>query len=127
MRRSVVGLSGVIDRPLRQEIVMRQLRRYPHVLRVIAAVLLALPLQTCTHWVARSYPKYIADSDHSMFRLTVTGERSKVIVKHPKVEGDTLVWEHHGRQALPLSRINFAEAHQIDPVATGFLALATAL
>ena len=106
---------------------MRQLRRYPSVLRLIAATLLAVPLSACTHWVALSDPKYISDSEHSMFRVSVTGERSKVIVKHPKIEGDSLVWDHHGRQTLPMKRINFAEAHQIDPVATGFFALAGAL
>ena len=106
---------------------MRQLRRYPSVLRLIAAVLLVVPLSACTHWVALSDPSYIADSDHSMFRLTVSGERSKVIVKHPKVEGDTLVWDHHGRQTLPMSKVKYAEAHQIDPVATGFMGIALAL
>ncbi|HUL02328.1 MAG TPA: hypothetical protein VLV16_03730 [Gemmatimonadales bacterium] len=106
---------------------MRQFRRYPSVLRLVAAMLLAVPLSACTHWVALSDPKYISDSDHSMFRLSVTGERTKVIVKHPKIEGDSLVWDHHGRQTLPMKKINYAEAHQIDPVATGFLGIATAL
>lgn len=106
---------------------MQLLRSHPAVLRLIAAMLLVVPLSACTHWVALSDPSYITDSGHSMFRLTVSGERSKVIVKNPKIEGDTLVWDHHGRQTLPMSRVKYAEAHQIDPVATGFLGIATAL
>lgn len=105
---------------------MRQLRRYPSVLRLIAAALLAVPLAACTHWVALSDPKYI-EADGSLYRLTVSGERSKVIVKKPAIEGDSLVWDHHGRQALPMSRVKYAEVHKIDPVATGFLGIATAL
>ena len=106
---------------------MRQFRRYPSVLRLIATMMLVAPLSACTHWVALSDPSYIGDSEHSMFRLTVVGEHGKVIVKHPKIEGDSLVWDHHGRQTLPMKRINYAEAHQIDPVATGFLGIAVAL
>jgi hypothetical protein len=90
-------------------------------------MLLVVPISACTHWVALSDPKYIPESGHSMFRLTVTGERSKLVVKNPKIEGDSLVWDHHGRQALPMTRINYAEAHQTDPVATGFLGIAVAL
>jgi hypothetical protein len=106
---------------------MRQWRRYPSVLRLITAILLVLPVQACMHWVALSDPQYIEGSGRTVFRLTVSGERSKIIVKHPKVESDSLVWDHHGRQTLPMERIKFAEAHQIDPVATGFLGIATAL
>lgn len=106
---------------------MRQLRRHASVLQLPAVMLLVMLLHGCTHWVPLPEPKGIAGSPHSTFRLSVTGERSKVIVKHPTVVGDSIVWEHHGRQALPLKRVNYAEVHQNDPVATGFFVLAGAL
>jgi len=106
---------------------MRQLRSRLSVLRVPAAMLLTLLLHACTHWVALPEPKGIAESGHSMFRLTVIGEHSKVIVKHPKIEGDSVVYNHHGRQTIPLSRVSYAEAHQNDAVATGFFCLAGVL
>jgi hypothetical protein len=58
--------------------------------------------------------------------LTITGESSKLVVKHPWLQGDTVAWEYYGRKTVPLGRVAYAEVHQVDAMATGFFLLMTA-
>jgi hypothetical protein len=58
--------------------------------------------------------------------LTITGESSKLVVKHPWLQGDTVAWEYYDRKTVPFGRVAYAEVHQVDAMATGFFLLMTA-
>jgi hypothetical protein len=107
----------------RQEAVMRQFRSRRSFLRPIAAVLLAVCLSACTKWTMVPEPKTLASHPRSTVRLTLVGDATRMVVKHPTVVGDSIVWTEPQRSGIPLSKVAWAEARSLDPVATGFFAL----
>ena len=102
---------------------MRHLRSNIQLLRPIAAVLLAVSLQACTRWSLVPEPKSLATKPRSTVRVTITGDASRMIVRHPTIAGDSLVWNTPERRGVPLRRIAWVEARTLDPVATGFFVL----
>ena len=105
---------------------MRPFRTHNHVLRPIAAVLLALSLHGCTRWIEVPEPKTLASSHRGLVRLTISGEANKRWVKHAEVVGDSLIWSKPERAGIPLAQVTYIEARALDPVANGFFALVLA-
>ncbi len=91
--------------------------------RPISALLLAVALQGCAHWSEVPEPRTLASSPRGTVRLTLVGEAKPLIVKHPTVVGDSLIWDRPTRAGVPLSKVTFVEARAIDAVATGFFIL----
>jgi hypothetical protein len=102
---------------------MRQFRANTQILRLIAAVLLAVSLQACTRWSLVPEPKSLTSNPRGTVRVTLVGDASRLVVKHPTIAGDSLVWNNPERRGVPLSKIAWLEARSLDPVATGFFAL----
>ena len=106
---------------------MRQFRAHTRSFRPMAAVLLAVLLQGCMHWIEVPEPKTLATEPRSTVRVTFIGERNeggkRLILKHPTVVGDSLIWNGPERTGVLLSRITFVEARKLDPAATGFFSL----
>jgi hypothetical protein len=102
---------------------MRQFRAHRYVLRPVAAVLLAVSLHACTRWDPVPEPKTLATNPHSTVRITLIGEGKNIVVKHPTVVGDSLLWNEPEKGGVKLSQIAWLEARSLDPVANGFFAL----
>lgn len=92
-------------------------------LRPIAAVLLAASLNACTRWSLVPETKSLATSPRSTVRVTLVGEAKHMVVKHPTIVGDSLLWNKPERGGVALSQIAWVESRSLDPVATGFFAL----
>jgi hypothetical protein len=110
---------------------MRQFRTQARLLRPIAAVLLAVLLQGCMHWIEVPEPKSLAAKPHSTVRVTFYGEGfdagKRFILKHPTVVGDSLVTSNPERTVIPFHKITYVEARTLDPIATGFFTLVGAV
>jgi len=103
---------------------MRQLRTPSYFFRLVTAVLLAVLLQACTKWSAVPEPRTLATDAKGTVRLTMTGDAKNKVVKNPTVVGDSIIWESPERGSVALSQVAWVEARSLDPVATGFFALA---
>jgi hypothetical protein len=86
-------------------------------------VLLAVSLQACTRWNPVPEPKSLATHPQSTVRVTLTGEAKHMVVKHPTVVGDSLLWNEPEKGGVKLSQIAWLESRSLDPVATSFFAL----
>jgi hypothetical protein len=102
---------------------MRQFRTDTRFLRLVAAALLAVSVQACMHWSLVPEPKSLSTSPKSTVRVTVAGDAKHMIVKHPTISGDSLVWTDPQRSGIPLKQIAWVEARTLDPVASGFFLL----
>ena len=105
---------------------MRQFRTHSHFLRPTAAVLLAVSLHACTKWTMVPEPKTLTSHPRSTVRLTLGGEATRMVVKHPTVVGDSILWTEPQRGGIPLSKVAWVEARSLDPIATGFFVLVAA-
>jgi hypothetical protein len=102
---------------------MRQVRTPGYFFRPVAAVLLVVFLQGCTHWSPVPEPKSLATNPKGTVRLTMSGDAKSRVVKHPTIVGDSIVWESPEHGAVHLNQVAWVEARSIDAVATGFFAI----
>lgn len=102
---------------------MRLFRTHAHFLRPIAALLLAASLQACTRWRLLRDPKSLAVTPYATVRVTTDGSPRHLIVKHPTISGDSIVWNDPQRGGIPLSEVEWVEARAPDRMATGFFVL----
>lgn len=102
---------------------MRQFRTHTRVLRLIAAALLAVSVQACMHWSLVPEPKSLASNPKSTVRVTVVGDARRMVVKHPTISGDSIVWTDPQRSGIPLKQVAWVEARTLDPAASGFFLL----
>jgi hypothetical protein len=102
---------------------MRQFRITSHLLRPVAAVLLAVSLPGCTKWSLIPEPKTLATNPRGTVRVTLTGDAKHIVVKNPTIVGDSMTWTNPERSSIHLSKIAWVEARSMDPIATGFFAL----
>jgi hypothetical protein len=86
-------------------------------------VLLTVSLQACTKWSLVPEPKTLSSNPRSTVRVTLTGDAKHMIVKHPTIVGDSLVWNSPERTGVHLNQVAWVEARSLDPIATGFFAL----
>ena len=103
---------------------MRQVRATHAFLLPVATVLLAVFSQGCTRWNEVNGTKSLAAEPHGTVRLTLTGDAKKVVVKHPTVVGDSVVWKSPEPGSVHVSQVAWIEARGLDPIATGFFAIA---
>ena len=102
---------------------MRQFRAHTHLLRPIAALLLAVSLHACTKWSLLPEPKALGSRPRRTVRVTTDGRPRHLIVKNPTISGDSILWNNPQRGGIPLSEVEWVEARSPDPVATGFFVL----
>jgi hypothetical protein len=103
---------------------MRQFRASYALFLPVATVLLAVFSQGCTKWTEVPAPKNLVTEPRKTVRLTLTGDAKKMTVKNPTVVGDSIVWKSPEPGSVHVSQVAWIEARGMDPVATGFFALA---
>ena len=97
-----------------------------HFPRPLAALLLAVSLQACTHWSLLPDPKTLAAKPRGTVRVTTDGSPTHLIVKNPTISGDSIVWNAPQRGGIPLGEVEWVEARTPDRAATGFIILVAA-
>jgi hypothetical protein len=102
---------------------MRQFKASHTLLLPVAAVLLAVFSQGCTRWTEVPTPKSLVTEPKGKVRLTLTGDAKRLVVKHPTVVGDSIVWQSPERGSVHVNQVAWIESRGLDPVATGFFAL----
>ena len=102
---------------------MRQVKARQAFFFPVALVLLAVFSQGCTRWNEVPSPKNLVTEPKGTVRLTLTGDAKKVVVKHPTVVGDSVVWKSPEPGSVHVSQVAWIEARGLDPIATGFFAL----
>jgi len=101
--------------------------RYQRVRRAVAAVLLAVYLPACHHWVTpkgMTPQEYITANHPSTVRVTLA-DSSRVVLQNPRAASDSL-WGSlapGGQWGAPLSSVQLLQVRKSDAAGTVFLTL----
>jgi len=101
--------------------------RYQRVRRAVAAVLLAVYLPACHHWVTpkgMTPQEYITANHPSTVRVTLA-DSSRVVLQNPRAASDSL-WGSvapGGQWGVPLSSVQLLQVRKSDAAGTVFLTL----
>lgn len=103
------------------------MQRFQRVRRAVAAVLLAVYLPACHHWVTpqgMTPQEYITANHPSTVRVTLA-DSTRVVLQHPRAASDSL-WGSlapGGQWGAPLSSVQLFQVRKSDAAGTVFLTL----